>query len=118
MDGEEELFPDLQLHIVNGHTFGQQLVRLTEGDQSLLYAGDLLPMTSHVPEAWIMGYDLQPLITLEEKQSILQRAVQKRDVVFFEHDAEADAALIVLGPKGFHVSDAGKLQDVLAAAGS
>lgn len=117
VDGETELFPDLQLKVVHGHTFGQQLVRLVDGDQGLLYGGDLIPMVSHVPEPWIMGYDLQPLVTLREKQELLAQAVDTRDILFFEHDAEADAALIVRGEKGYHAEHAGSLANAVTAAG-
>ncbi|PLX31209.1 MAG: MBL fold metallo-hydrolase [Ignavibacteria bacterium] len=117
LDGETELFPDLHLKIVHGHTFGQQLVRLVDGDQAILYGGDLFPMVSHIPEPWIMGYDLQPLVTLREKQQILAEAVENRDIIFFEHDAEADAALVVKDEKGFRAGEPGPLADVVSMAG-
>lgn len=118
LDGEEELFPDLHLHVVDGHTFGQQLIRLTDGDQSVVYAADLIPMSSHVPAPWIMGYDLQPLNTLAEKEELLSRAVTKRDILVFEHDAFSEASLVGVGKKGYEPAHAGRLSDVIQAAES
>ncbi len=118
LDGEEELFPDLHLHVVDGHTFGQQLIRVNDGDQSLVYVADLVPMSSHVPAPWIMGYDLQPLTTLAEKEKLLSRAADQRDILFFEHDAFSEASLVGIGKKGFEAADAGRLADVLRIAGS
>jgi hypothetical protein len=34
-----------------------------------------------------MGYDVEPLVTLETKRRILKRAVDERWLVIFEHDA-------------------------------
>ncbi|MBN1448857.1 MAG: MBL fold metallo-hydrolase [Bacteroidetes bacterium] len=117
LDGEEELFPGLRLEIVNGHTFGQQLLRISDGDQGLLFAGDLIPMSAHVPAPWIMGYDLQPLVTLAEKQAILDRAVSSRDVLVYEHDAFFEASLVEKGEKGYTAVGKGSLTDALRAAG-
>ncbi|MCB2204426.1 MBL fold metallo-hydrolase [bacterium] len=117
LDGNEELLPGLQLEVVNGHTFGQQIVRIVDGDQSLVFAADLIPMCSHVPDAWIMGYDLQPIVTLGEKQQMLKRAVESGDVLLFEHDRAIPASLVEHGEKGYRAAHEGKLEDVLTAAG-
>jgi glyoxylase-like metal-dependent hydrolase (beta-lactamase superfamily II) len=115
LDGGEEIFADMELHIVDGHTFGQQLVRLHNGGTaSLLYAADLIPMSAHVPGPWIMGYDLQPLVTLEEKNRVLQRAVADGDILLFEHDPHVEAATVGRSEKGFHLALHGKLGDVYA----
>lgn len=112
LDGEEEIFEDMELHIVDGHTFGQQLVRVRNGDASLLYAADLIPMSAHVPGPWIMGYDLQPLVTLKEKYEILTRAVGDRDILLFEHDPFVEAATVERSEKGFRLAHHGKLDEV------
>jgi glyoxylase-like metal-dependent hydrolase (beta-lactamase superfamily II) len=117
LDGEEELFPGIHMEIIHGHTFAQQLVRATEGDQSMLYVADLIPMSSHVPEPWIMGYDLQPIVTLREKQKVLERAVAMRDVLIYEHDVFSATSLVERTPKGYRASDKGSLQEALIAAG-
>ena len=116
VDGEESPFEDIGLHVVNGHTFGQQLVRIQGRDRSLLYAADLVPMSSHVPGAWIMGYDLQPLVTLEEKTALLERAVRDGDILVFEHDTVVEAATIKKSDKGFTLDASGTLNSVLEAS--
>ena len=118
IDGGEELFPGLHVRVIDGHTFGQQMVRLEDGDQSILYAADLIPMSSHVPAPWIMGYDLQPLTTLAEKERLLSEAAEKRHILVFEHDAFSEAALVGIGKKGYEAADAGRLSDVIRKAGS
>ena len=117
IDGPEELLPGVRAEVMQGHTFGQQLLRISEGDQSIVYAADLIPMSSHVPEPWIMGYDLQPLVTLREKQALLANAVSDRDILIYEHDPAVEASLVTRGDKGFHADQGGSLADVMDAAG-
>ncbi|MDT8324677.1 MAG: MBL fold metallo-hydrolase [Bacteroidota bacterium] len=117
LDVEEELFPGMRVEVIDGHTFGQQLLRLTEGDQSVVFAADLIPMSSHVPEAWIMGYDLQPLVTLEEKRRLLTLAVERQDILIYEHDAFCEASLVRRDDKGYRAHEHGTLDHVLHAAG-
>jgi hypothetical protein len=52
------------------------------------YIADLVPTASHLPLAWIMGYDVEPLVTLETKRRILKRAMDENWLVVFEHDAK------------------------------
>ncbi len=115
LDGAEQILEDLELHVVNGHTFAQQIVRVRAEDRSLLYAGDLIPMSAHVPGPWIMGYDLQPLLTLEEKNSLLTEAADRNDIVLFEHDPHVEAATVQNTAKGFRLEHAGRLEQLLSA---
>ncbi|MCZ7555305.1 MAG: MBL fold metallo-hydrolase [Bacteroidia bacterium] len=113
LDGETELFEGLHLEIVNGHTFAQQMVRIAGDGRSLLYAADLIPMSAHIPAPWIMSYDLQPLVTLEEKLRVLDRSAREGDIVLFEHDTGTEAASIVRTEKGYTAGVRGRLADVL-----
>jgi glyoxylase-like metal-dependent hydrolase (beta-lactamase superfamily II) len=86
LDGEEELLPGLHLHLIHGHTPHQQLLRVSDGRDSLLYCSDLVPFLSQVRLPWIMAYDLNPLATLEEKRRLLGRAAAEDWLLFLEHD--------------------------------
>ncbi|NMB80376.1 MAG: MBL fold metallo-hydrolase, partial [Ignavibacteria bacterium] len=63
--------------LINGHTFAQQMIKISDGTNTLLYCGDLLPFSSHVPLPYIMGYDLQPLVTLQEKKNLYPQAIDE-----------------------------------------
>jgi hypothetical protein len=58
------------------------------------YVADLMPMTAHVPDAWIMGFDLYPMDTLAAKQQFVKEAIEKQTLVFFEHDPAIAAGYI------------------------
>jgi len=86
LDGHVELFPGIELFVSEGHTVGLQLVRVSGGDQTLVFCGDLIPTVSHLRSSWGMAYDLYPLTVIEEKRMILAQAVEEKWTLFFEHD--------------------------------
>jgi glyoxylase-like metal-dependent hydrolase (beta-lactamase superfamily II) len=86
LEGATELYPGIELFISEGHTVGLQLVRVHDGDHSLVFCGDLVPTSSHLRAPWLMAYDLYPLTTIEEKKMVLAQAVEDNSVLFFEHD--------------------------------
>ena len=87
-NGNEKFDDEIEFIVINGHTFGQQMVKISDSSNTILFCGDLLPFTSHIPLPYIMGYDLQPLITLKEKKEILPKTANENWKIFFEHDPE------------------------------
>jgi glyoxylase-like metal-dependent hydrolase (beta-lactamase superfamily II) len=87
IDGEREIIPGIHSVMTPGHTPGHQGLLLDGGDNELaFYIADLTPTVAHLPLPWIMGYDVEPLVTLETKRRILKRAVDENWLVIFEHD--------------------------------
>ncbi|MCB0308245.1 MAG: MBL fold metallo-hydrolase [Bdellovibrionales bacterium] len=105
-DGPIELLPGIQLYVSCGHTKAQQHPMISDGKQTVFYGGDLFPTRAHIPLPWIMGYDLQPLVMLEEKNAILSRAQNENWIMFYEHDDAVMASRIVKDKKGFAAGDA------------
>lgn len=106
LDGDtENLIPGISVFVSDGHTQGQQIVRITDGANSLLYCGDVVPTSSHVRIPWLMGYDLHPLQLMEEKQKFLGQAADGGWYLFFEHDPYCDAALIERNGADFAVKE-------------
>ncbi len=108
---EENLLPGVSTLISNGHTQGQQLVKVTDGHTTLLYCGDVIPTSSHVRVPWLMGYDLHPLLLMEEKQKYLSVAADHCWYLFFEHDPYCDSALIEKKGTDFNVKERYWLSD-------
>ena len=94
LNGPCEIAPGVSVEITDGHTRGQQIVKVTDGKSTLVYCGDLIPTSSHVRLAWVMGYDLHPLQLIEEKRTLLTRAAKDGWYLFFEHDPYSDVALV------------------------
>lgn len=95
LDGNQEnILPGISVLTSNGHTLAQQMVKISDEKQTLLYCGDVVPTSSHVRIPWLMGYDLHPLTLMEEKQKILGEAADHSWYLFFEHDPYCDSAQI------------------------
>ena len=107
--GPAEIFPGISAWLSDGHTIGQQLIKIADDSQTLIYCADIIPMVSHLKLPYIMGYDLQPLVTLEEKRQILTQAAEQGWILVFEHDPEIAAATIQASDKGFMVKESLKL---------
>jgi glyoxylase-like metal-dependent hydrolase (beta-lactamase superfamily II) len=99
--GDQTLFPGVDVLTVDGHTRGQQMVKVSGEEGALLFAADLLPTAAHVPLLWIMAYDVAPLETLEEKRRILEQAAGEDWLVVFEHDVRYAAGRIRQSERGF-----------------
>jgi glyoxylase-like metal-dependent hydrolase (beta-lactamase superfamily II) len=72
---------------VNGHTEKQMIPHISYRGKTLVFMADLLPTAGHLPLPYIMGYDVRPLQTLEEKKRFLIRAADENFVLFMQHDA-------------------------------
>lgn len=105
VEGAVPVLPGVEALVVNGHTRGQQLLKISDDDHTLLYAADLLPTAAHVPLLWVMAYDVAPLDTLAEKAPILERAAREGWTILFEHDTETATARIEKSERGFRAID-------------
>lgn len=105
LNGGENFDDEIELIIVNGHTFGQQLLKISDSSNTILFCADLFPTTSHVRIPYVMGYDIQPLETVKEKKMLLNRITEEGWRLFFEHDPFYPLASIKKTDKGFIVDE-------------
>ena len=94
LDGDGEIVAGVEVLRVPGHTRDQQCVRLTSGGRTAMFLADLVPTTAHLPLPWMMGFDLYPLTTLEEKKKWIPQAVKGEWLCLFAHDPEVPAAFL------------------------
>jgi len=111
VDSEGEIYPGFDLKIFNGHTDGQLIPHIKFKGKILVYMGDLLPSTAHIPMPWVMAYDTRPLITLEEKKVFFAEAIEKDYTLFFEHDLYNECCNIKQTEKGPRLNSAFTLEE-------
>jgi glyoxylase-like metal-dependent hydrolase (beta-lactamase superfamily II) len=85
-DGAQRPWSGIELFTAEGHTRGQQLVRISGPEGVLYYVADLIPTASHVRIPFVMGYDAAAIETMSEKRELLERAVAERAWICLEHD--------------------------------
>ena len=87
VDDDREVAPGIRVQRTPGHTAHHQSVWIESAGESAVSLGDLVPTSAHLPDAWIMGYDLHPVETLTHKKALLQEAEARQALLLFEHDA-------------------------------
>ena len=105
LDGDEEVLPGISVRVTPGHVPYHQAVLLTHGGETGVFVGDLFPTTAHLPLPWIMGYDLEPLRTLESKRTLLADALAGGWRLIFEHDPRVVLGLPVREGKSVVLRD-------------
>jgi len=99
--GEREIVAGIRVLPTPGHTPHHQSILIESGGERALFIADLAPTASHLPLPWIMGYDVEPLVTLETKRRVLTQAAAEDWLIVFEHDATTAWSPIVRDGKGF-----------------
>jgi glyoxylase-like metal-dependent hydrolase (beta-lactamase superfamily II) len=103
IEGEQEIVPGIRGIPTPGHTPHHQGLLIESDGEKAFFIADLAPTVAHLPLAWIMGYDVEPLVTLETKRRVLRRAVDEDWLVVFEHDASTAWSRIEHDGKAFRV---------------
>ena len=97
---------------VDGHTEKQMIPKVSYNGKEVVFMADLLPTAGHIPLPYIMGYDVRPLTTLEEKRSFLNLAAQEEYCLFMEHDANNEIITLKSTEKGVRFGGSFTLKDL------
>lgn len=97
VEGEREIVPGIRVIPTPGHTPHHQSVLLDSGGERACILADLAPTSVHLPLAWIMGYDVEPLVTLETKRRILARVQAENWLLVFIDDPQVPWGRLVNG---------------------
>jgi glyoxylase-like metal-dependent hydrolase (beta-lactamase superfamily II) len=101
LDGESEPVPGIRCLPTPGHVPYHQSVLVESGGERACFLADLVPTSAHLPLPWIMGYDLEPLVTLESKRQLYRRAEGEGWLLVFEHDPAVVAGRLGKDGKAF-----------------
>ena len=94
VEGEQQILPGIRVAPAPGHNADMQCVILEGGGKCAIFLADLVPTTAHIPPAWIMGYDLYPMLTLENKKKWIAEIARQGWLALFCHDAAIPAAYL------------------------
>ena len=101
LEGDAEIMPGIELIVFAGHIQAMQCVKITGGGQTIFFVADLVPTAAHLSYPWIMGYDLYPLTTLENKKKWLPIVARENWTIIFGHDPHMPAAKLREREGGF-----------------
>jgi glyoxylase-like metal-dependent hydrolase (beta-lactamase superfamily II) len=97
--GETEVLPGIRCLPTPGHVPFHQSILIESEGAAALFLGDVVPTSAHLPGPWIMGYDLEPLVTLATKKQLLPRAAREAWHLVFEHDPRIARARLAGDPR-------------------
>jgi glyoxylase-like metal-dependent hydrolase (beta-lactamase superfamily II) len=106
------LSKNFSVKTASGHTGAMMLPVIKYKDSTIVYMADLLPSVAHIPLPYVMGYDMFPLTTLNEKKVFLIEALENNYTLFFEHDPVNECCNLQMTEKGIRVKDVFKLNEV------
>lgn len=86
--GDVDILPGISARVTPGHVPHHQSLVIRDAGETLIYLADLMPTSHHLPLPWIMGYDVEPLRTLESKRKLIRAVGEEGWWLFFEHDPE------------------------------
>jgi glyoxylase-like metal-dependent hydrolase (beta-lactamase superfamily II) len=100
VEGEAEILPGISVRLAPGHIKGLQAITIQGGGRKLVYLADLIPTARHIQPAWVMGYDLDVVTCVDERQKLLDEVVGTDTVLVFEHDPEIPAGTVAKDARG------------------
>ncbi len=107
-------FTNIELGWVYGHTRAMMLPKIYMPGKNLIYMADLIPAAFHIPIPWVMGYDMHPLTTMQEKEKYLSAAVEENTILFYEHDPVTECSTVEKTERGYKVKERFALDTLIA----
>lgn len=94
VDDGAEIMPGVRYRHSGGHTPHHQVVMIESGGRTAVFTADMYPTSVHIPDPWLMGYDLHPMDTLGFKRGFAREAIDRDYLLFFEHDPSLAAGYL------------------------
>ena len=111
INGKEPFIEGIETIVTRGHTPGLLHPIVSDGSNKLFYGADIFPMVAHIPIPWVMAYDVQPVVTMEEKHKLLQKMEREDWILFFEHDPHIQACTVHKNGKHYKLNKKIKISD-------
>jgi glyoxylase-like metal-dependent hydrolase (beta-lactamase superfamily II) len=105
LNGDAEVLPGIFARVTPGHVPWHQAVIVEDGGEKAAFVADLIPTAAHLRLPWIMGYDVEPLRSLESKRQLLREAADEGWRIVFEHDAATAWGRVVRKGGGVGLED-------------
>jgi glyoxylase-like metal-dependent hydrolase (beta-lactamase superfamily II) len=95
-----EIVTGISVEVYPGHTAQLMAVNIDSNGHRGCYISDLIPTSAHIDPTWVMGYDLDPVICIEQRKRFLARAIPEEWLVLFTHDHHVPMGYIGVNEKG------------------
>ncbi|MEX2080471.1 MAG: MBL fold metallo-hydrolase, partial [Dehalococcoidia bacterium] len=84
--GEREIVPGVHFVSAPGHTADHAMIVISSRGETAIYLGDLVQHAAHIERpAWISAFDVLPLVSLETKKRLAERAIREGALLLSTH---------------------------------
>ena len=104
VNGNEPFIKGIDSYITQGHTAGLLHPMISDGTKTLFYGADIFPLAAHISIPWVMAYDVQPVVTMKEKEILLPKMQDEEWILFLEHDPNIQACTVHQDGKHFKMN--------------
>jgi len=105
INGNEPFIKGIDSYITQGHTAGLLHPMISDGTKTLFYGADIFPLAAHISIPWVMAYDVQPVVTMKEKEILLPKMQDEEWILFLEHDPKIQACTVQQDGKHFKMNE-------------
>ena len=105
VNGNEPFIKGIDSYITQGHTAGLLHPIISDGTKTLFYGADIFPLAAHISIPWVMAYDVQPVVTMKEKEILLPKMQDEEWILFLEHDPKIQACTVHQDGKHFKMNE-------------
>jgi glyoxylase-like metal-dependent hydrolase (beta-lactamase superfamily II) len=109
----DQIFPGFDFILSGGHTEAMIIPHIRYKEKTIVYMADLIPSSAHIPVPYVMGYDVRPLVTMEEKKKFLEHAAKNNYFLFFEHDRTVECCSLQNTDRGVRAEKTMRLEEIL-----
>ena len=106
VEDDEQISPHTKVKRSDGHTRGMQTVWITGDEKSAVFLADLIPTSAHLPINYTMGFDIDAVKIMQEREETIEKIIRENIIAVFEHDPNIVAAYIEQGKKHPQVKEA------------
>lgn len=101
IDGERAVTPEITIVPTPGHTDDHAAVVLSSSGETAIYIGDLVQHHVQLERtAWVSSFDLLPLVSMETKKRIVERAIRERALIVSVHSPFPGLGRMTIGEDG------------------
>ncbi len=109
---EDGGFDVFDIFYADGHTDAMMIPIINFKGHQLAFMADLLPSAGHIPLPYVMGYDTRPLLTLGDRKRFYKKAIDKKLLLFMEHDFQNEVITLKDTEKGARLDEVLRFNDL------
>jgi glyoxylase-like metal-dependent hydrolase (beta-lactamase superfamily II) len=105
VDVDDQVTDGIKLINTGGHTPGHQAVLIEDGENKIVWPGDIIPSTYHLRIPYVASVDLYPRETMQQKKKFLRMCSEDGWLLAFDHDLKIKLGKLEQKEGAIKVSD-------------